>query len=308
MSRGSLTPAEDSSDRQTNGALLFFTARHAISKQTGNRMSDTMGQPSGLPQEPHGLDSDGPFGSTPTTPSPAHRASSFDATDTEPDSTRDVAAGEARSTAEDAKASGQQVAATAKEQAGQVAGEAKGQAKEVLDQARREVKDQVSSQHQRATGGLHSLAQELEGVASGTQTNGMVNDLAQQASSKVRDIARWLESREPADLLEEARSFARRRPGTFLAGAALAGLVGGRLTRGMADEARDDSGTPDTQAFAATEPTVAPVVATPPAPATPPVVGTPPVTDPTLTPGTDPITGTGLGSPGTQSPTEGFGR
>ena len=283
-------------------------ARPAISKQTGNRMSDTMGQPSGLPQEPHGLDSDGPFGSTPTTPSPAHRASSFDATGTEPDSTRDVAAGQARSTAEDAKASGQQVAATAKEQAGQVAGEAKGQAKEVLDQARRELTDQASSQHQRAAGGLHSLADELEGMSSGTQTSGVANDLAQQASSKVRDIARWLESREPADLLEEARSFARRRPGTFLAGAALAGLVGGRLTRGMADEARDDSGTPDTQAFAATEPTVAPVVATPPAPATPPVVGTPPVTDPTLTPGTDPITGTGLGSPGTQSPTEGFGR
>jgi hypothetical protein len=272
-------------------------------------MSDTMGQPSGLPQEPHGLDSDGPFGSTPTTPSPAHRASSFDATDTESDSTRDVAAGQARSTAEDAKASGQQVAATAKEQAGQVAGEAKGQAKQVLDQARRELTDQASSQHQRAAGGLHSLADELEGMSSGTQTSGMANDLAQQASSKIRDIARWLESREPADLLEEARSFARRRPGTFLAGAALAGLVGGRLTRGMADEARDDSGTPDaTQSFAATEPTVAPVVATPPVPATPPVAGTPPVTDPTLSPGTDPITGTGLGSPGTQSPTEGFGR
>jgi hypothetical protein len=37
-------------------------------------------------------------------------------------------------------------------------------------------------------------------------------------------------------------------------------------------------------------------------------VATPPVADPTPVPGTDPITGTGLGSPGTQSPTEGFGR
>ena len=271
-------------------------------------MSDTMGQPSGLPQEPHGLDSDGPFGSTPTTPSPAHRASSFDATDTEPDSTRDVAAGQARSTAEDAKASGQQVAATAKEQAGQVAGEAKGQAKVVFDEARRELADQASSQHQRAAGGLHSLADELEGMSSGADRDGVASDLARQASAKARDLARWLESREPGDLLEEARRFARQRPGTFLAGAALAGLVGGRLTRGMADEARDDSGTPDTQAFAATEPTVAPVAATPPVPATPPVVGTPPVTDPTLTPGTDPVTGTGLGSPSTQPRTEGFGR
>jgi hypothetical protein len=273
-------------------------------------MSDTMGQPSGLPQEPHGLESDGPFGSTPTTPSPAHRASSFDATDSEPDSTRDVASDEARSTAEDAKASGQQVAATAKEQAGQVAGEAKGQAKEVLNQARQEVKDQVSSQHQRAAGGLHSLAQELEGMASGNQTSGMANDLAQQASSKVREIARWLESREPADLLEEARRFARQRPGTFLAAAAVAGLVGGRLTRGMADQARDESGSQDTQSFATTEPTIAPVAATPPVTTTPPVMGTPPVADPTPPPayGTDPVTGTGLGSSGTKPPTEGLGR
>ena len=82
----------------------------------------------------------------------------------------------------------------------------------------------------------------------------MANDLAQQASSKVRDIASWLESREPGDLLEEARRFARRRPGTFLACAALAGLVGGRFTRGMADEARDDSGTADTPVLRRTEP------------------------------------------------------
>ena len=38
------------------------------------------------------------------------------------------------------------------------------------------------------------------------------------------------------------RRFARRRPGAFLLGAAVAGFVGGRLTRGIADEARDDSG------------------------------------------------------------------
>jgi hypothetical protein len=282
-------------------------------------MSDTMGQPTGSPQEPHGLDTEGPFGSTPATPSPAHRASSFDQTDTGPDSTRDVASEEARSTVQDAKASGQQVAATAKEQAGQVAGEAKGQAKKVLNQARRELVDQASSQHQRAAGGLHSLADELEGMGSGTATSGIATDLAQQASSKARELARWLESREPGDLLEEARSFARRRPGMFLAGAAVLGLVGGRLTRGMADEARDDSGTSGAPSYASTEPTVAPAVGTAPVAATPPVSTTEPVTgtDPltgttpgttTAPPGTDPLTGTGLGGPTTQSPTEGFPR
>jgi hypothetical protein len=289
-------------------------------------MSDMMGQPTGSTQEPHGLDTEGPFGSTPATPaapSPAHRASSFDQTNTGPDSTRDVASEEARSTVEDAKASGQQVAATAKEQAGQVAGEAKGQAKEVLNQARRELADQASSQHQRAAGGLHSLADELENMGSGVSTSGVATDLAQQASSKARELARWLETREPGDLLEEARSFARRRPGMFLAGAAVLGLVGGRLTRGAADEARDDSGAADYASY--TETTAAPVVGTAPVASTPPVSSTAPVTgtdpltgttpgtttgtDPLTgtTPGTDPVTGTGLGGP-TQSSTEGFTR
>jgi hypothetical protein len=276
-------------------------------------MSDTTGQPAGLPQEPHGLDTGGPFGSTPTTPTPAHRASSFDATGTEPDSTRDVATDEARSTAEDAKASGQQVASTAKEQAGQVAGEAKGQAKEVLDQARRELVDQASSQHKRAAGGLHSLADELDGMASGADRGGVATDLARQASSKARDIARWLESREPGDVLDEARRFARQRPGTFLAGAALVGLVGGRLTRGMADEARDDSATPRPTP-PATEPAVAPVMGTTPPVADPsPVVGTGPTTGtlpgtPPTSVGTDPVTGTGLGGPTTPPPSQGFDR
>lgn len=285
-------------------------------------MSDQMGQPAGLPQEPHGLDTEGPFGSTPSSPSPAHRASSFDETSTEPDSTRDVASEEARSTAQDVKASGQQVAATAKEQAGQVAGEAKGQAREVLDQARRELVDQASSQHQRATGGLHSLADELQGIASGSGSGeGIAADLARQASTRARDLASWLEAREPGDLLEEARRFARQRPGMFLAGAAVLGLIGGRLTRGMADEARDDSGADVTASYPTSytepvEPTAAPVVgtapvaSTPPVSSTAPVTGTDPLTDPvtgTAAPGTDPLTGTGLGGP-TQSPTEGFPR
>jgi hypothetical protein len=272
-------------------------------------MSDTMGQPAGLPQEPHGLDPAGPFGSTPTTPAPAHRATPYEATDTEPDSTRDVASDEARSTAADAKASGQQVAATAKDQAGQVAAEAKGQAREVLDQARRELKDQASSQHQRAAGGLHSLADELDGMASGTDRDGVATDLARQASSKARDLASWLESREPGDLLDEARQFARRRPGTFLAAAAVIGLVGGRLTRGLADEARDESGGPDDRyTTLPTDTAVAPVLDTPP------VAGTTPVYDPVtgtapgapVEPlGTDPVTGTGLGGPTTPPPTQG---
>jgi len=54
-------------------------------------------------------------------------------------------------------------------------------------------------------------------------------------------VADWLSEREPADLLEEARSLARRRPGAFLVGAALAGVIIGRLTRGVVDATRGPS-------------------------------------------------------------------
>ncbi|HXH79388.1 hypothetical protein [Nocardioides sp.] len=159
------------------------------------------------------------------------------------DSTRDVAAEEARGVAGDAKSAGQQTAATAKDQAAQVAGEAKVQARQVYDQAKVELDQQVQSQHQRAAGGLSALADELSGLVQGTGSQeGLVHDLAQQASDRVREAAQWLEQRQPGEVLDEVRSFARRRPGAFLAAAAVAGLIGGRMTRGLADQARDDSG------------------------------------------------------------------
>jgi len=70
-----------------------------------------------------------------------------------------------------------------------------------------------------------------------------VDDVARRAE----DAATWLDDRDPGSLLEEARGFARRRPGTFLAVAAGLGVVAGRLSRSLVDEARDtdDSGSGD---------------------------------------------------------------
>ena len=51
-----------------------------------------------------------------------------------------------------------------------------------------------------------------------------MTDLAHQASRKGGEIAHWLQDREPADVLEAVRSYARRRPVTFLALCGLAGV------------------------------------------------------------------------------------
>lgn len=58
----------------------------------------------------------------------------------------------------------------------------------------------------------------------------------------VEAFADRLQNREPAELLDEVRSFARRKPGLFLLGAAAAGVLAGRLTRGIQAAHSDSSG------------------------------------------------------------------
>jgi uncharacterized protein YjbJ (UPF0337 family) len=138
---------------------------------------------------------------------------------------------------------GKQVAGTAKEQAGELMGEARDQARTLLDRTRTEVGSQASSQQRRAAESLHSLAGELRSMASSGQQSGVATDLAQQAADKAGQLASWLQQREPGDVLGEVSSFARRRPGMFLALAAGAGVVAGRLTRSMAAGAPSDQRT-----------------------------------------------------------------
>jgi hypothetical protein len=68
-------------------------------------------------------------------------------------------------------------------------------------------------------------------------SQGMATDLAQEVSDRVRALGSHLENRDPGQLLDDARDFARRRPGTFLLGALAAGVVAGRMFRATADGA-----------------------------------------------------------------------
>ena len=135
-----------------------------------------------------------------------------------------------------------QVASTAMEQAGQVAGTAKDQASQLLGQARGQLTEQVSAQRDQATGGLRSLAEELETMAERSEQQGMATQLARQGSDLARQVADYLEQRQPSDLVEELRNIARQRPGAFLAGAAVTGMAVGRLTRGAVSSASGGSG------------------------------------------------------------------
>jgi len=129
--------------------------------------------------------------------------------------------------------SGREVAGTAKEETKKVAAEAATQVRGLLDQARTEVTDQAGAQQQRAARSLRSVSDELRSMADSAERPGMVTDLAREASQRTDAFAQWLEEHEPGDLVVTAKSFARERPGMFLAIAAGAGVLAGRLTRGL---------------------------------------------------------------------------
>jgi hypothetical protein len=128
-----------------------------------------------------------------------------------------------------------QIAGTAMDQTQQVASEVKQQAHKLADEVKSQAQEQATSQRDKAVETLRSFGDELSSMASSRSegsSSGLATQLARDGSSWTYQAADYLERREPGQLIEEVREFARRRPGTFLVGAAVAGVVVGRLTRG----------------------------------------------------------------------------
>ena len=189
----------------------------------------------------------------------------YDATEgaTVPDDQSQGKAGAAKEQAaavgQGAAQAGQQVASVAKDQVQNVAAEAGFQAKDLLGQARSELTEQAGAQQKRLVETLRSLGDELESMGHHAQEPGMATDLVKQASGRAHDAASWLDSREPGSLVSELQSFARQRPGAFLALAAAAGLAAGRLGRGVKDaSSNDDSASTTAAGTAVTRPNAAP--------------------------------------------------
>jgi len=167
-------------------------------------------------------------------------------------STTAVAKDQATQVAATAKQAGAQVAGSVQEQAGKVTAEAGRQARDLLSQAQSELNEQAAATRQRACEGLHALADELSAMVRASDQDGPATDLARQAADRAHQAAGWLADRDPGSLLNEVRSFARRRPGAYLAIALGAGVLAGRLTRGLTASSDEDGA--DVRPTAATSP------------------------------------------------------
>lgn len=151
------------------------------------------------------------------------------------------AAGQTATTAKDEAAQVGQVAAsaasdvagTAKQQAGQVAGEAVNQLKSLTDDARNQASQQVQNATEQLSSRVRSLAAEMRDLGQGKgDANGTIAGLVQQLADRGEQLADHISQQGPGGLVQDLRSFAARKPGTFLLGALAAGVVTGRLVKG----------------------------------------------------------------------------
>jgi len=160
---------------------------------------------------------------------------------------KQVAKEEASNVAGHAASAAQGVAQTAKEEVANVASEAKSSAKDLLSQAKSGLTSQAGTQQQKAAESIRTMSSQLQTMAEAPDQQGIATDLIRQAAHRSESVASWIENKEPGDLLGDVQRFARNRPGTFLLLAAGAGVLIGRLGRGL------QAGAPASQGSAAPE-------------------------------------------------------
>lgn len=139
----------------------------------------------------------------------------------------------AAQTGQQVSQAGGQLAHSAAGQGKDVAGEASRQARELMGQASAQLKEQAMAQQHRAADGLRALGDQLRAMSERTDQPGMADDLVRHAAERAHQAAEWLNQREPGTVVDEVRDYARRNPGLFLAGAAVAGVLAGRLGKSM---------------------------------------------------------------------------
>ena len=168
------------------------------------------------------------------------------------------AAEEAQDVAAVAQEKGQQVAsvatdqarevgATAKEQADRVKGEIVEQGRTLAEQARDQLESQAYSQSRQLADTLSRLGDEVRALTEGRPEDAdtivpyvsNAADAVYDAADRLYSLAEDINERGLGGVLEEVQAFARRRPGAFLVGAAVAGVGVGRAGRAAKGEAEE---------------------------------------------------------------------
>ena len=99
---------------------------------------------------------------------------------------------------------------------------------------------------------LRTFTDDLREMQSASPRSGLAMSVVGQAADRAEQLISYVENREPDQLLEDVRGYARSHPAMFLLGAAVAGGALGRVTRSAGAGAASSAGATSTSE---TEPT-----------------------------------------------------
>jgi len=161
-------------------------------------------------------------------------------------------ASNAKDLAHEGQQSAAKVAQSAKQEASMVAEQAKDKAGNLLEELGSDVREQASAQQSKVASNLREISEEFRNMLDNSSASGTASNLVDQAAHHSGKIADWLEGREPGDLVDELKGFARRRPGAFLGLALGAGLLAGRITRNASGPKKEESTSGSNRQFTGT--------------------------------------------------------
>lgn len=106
----------------------------------------------------------------------------------------------------------------------------------IVDKVKEQATAQLSSQKDRATEGLGTVASAVRQTTQGLrdQQHDTVARYVEQAADQIERLSERLKNKDVTELLDDAQRLARRQPALFVGGAFALGLVGARFLKSSA--------------------------------------------------------------------------
>jgi vacuolar-type H+-ATPase subunit H len=135
-------------------------------------------------------------------------------------------------------------AGAAREEAQKLGEKVSQQAGDFAEKAKERAYDEAETGKETVAGGLDDFAAAVRRASDelGDRDQSMASRLVREVAGGLEDASRSIHGRSIEEMTRSVASFARRRPSTFLAGAALAGIALGRFARASGEHSYNEYG------------------------------------------------------------------
>ena len=145
----------------------------------------------------------------------------------------DSSGGTTNEVAQQAREAGQQVVSEARQAAGQVAAEAKDAGQQMAGDARRAAEEQINQRSTMAGERVGLAAEDARDIAQHLRGRGREAPakVAEQAADRMERFAQYLQDADAGRIMDDIRRVSREQPAAVVAGAAVVGVLIGRVVK-----------------------------------------------------------------------------